>query len=145
MINFGNEVVQVAQTYSEFGPNSTGFLRRTEHFLYNDKTYELAFMSDAPYDIFVEMGTRHMRPQPHWRPALNTVGPIFGIQTHLVYQDVPAIQHPILMKSAGFALPHTLTPKQLKHVREHLLPTSKRHHIANVSRAKVHVHRRKLP
>ena len=142
MNQIGRDVVSIAQRYA---PKRTGRLATSIHYMWNDATYTVAFVVDAPYGVFVEYGTRYQRPQPYLRPALNTVAPIFGIQTAMAFTGTPHINQPILAHGAGFHLPPTLTPKQRQHVREHLLPTSKRHHIGNVSRARLHVQRRHNP
>ena len=50
-----------------------------------------------------------------------------------------SINQPILAHGAGFHLPSNLTAKQLKHVRKHLLPTSKRYYVGAVGRSRMHV------
>lgn len=136
MANIGRTAVQVAQTYA---PKRTGRLAMSIHFVVDHAQHSVEIAVGAPYGIFVEYGTRYMRPQPYLRPALNALGPIFGIQLDMAFNSVPMIHTPILAAGAGFHLPSTLTHKQLGHVRKHLLPTSKRHHIGNVSRAKLKV------
>ena len=136
MIKLGQQVVEIAKTYA---PVRTGRLQAALRFDYNLITHTLVFTSDVPYDIFTEYGTRNMAPRPHWRPALNTVGPVYGFNLEMAFANVPAIKAPILARGAGFQLPSNLTEKQLIHVRKHLLPTSKRHHISNVSRTKMKI------
>ncbi len=136
MLRLGRDVVASAKI---FAPVKTGALKQSLTFDYNLSTKTLVFTSDIPYDIFQEYGTRNIRPTPHWRPALHAVGPQYGFNLEMAFANVPAIHHPIRAHGAGFKLPHVLTPKQLQHVRTHLLPTSKRHFIGNVSRAKMHI------
>jgi len=138
MNDLGRQVVDIAVRYA---PKRTGRLATSIHYMYNDATYTVAFVVDAPYGVFVEYGTRYQRPQPYLRPALNTVGSIYGIDTAMVFTGTPPINQPILAHGAGFHLPPTLTPKQVSHVRQHLAPTSKRHYVGNVSRARLHVRR----
>lgn len=138
MLNLGKLIVNIARRYT---PVKTGTLQRSERFDYNFATYTLTFISDVGYDIFVEFGTRYMQPRPHWRPAINTVGPIYGYNIEMSYANIPEIQAPILAAGPGFHLPSTLTAKQREHVRQHLLPTSKRHFISNVRRARMNIRR----
>ena len=138
MLRVGALVVEIAKRYT---PVRSGHLQSQERFDYNLTTKTLIFISDVPYDIFVEYGTRNMRPQPHWRPALNTVGPIFGINLEMSFANIPEIKAPILAVGASFDLPSNLTAKQLAHVRKWLLPASKRHYIANVARTRMNIRR----
>jgi len=138
MLRIGELVVSIAKRYT---PVRSGHLQSQERFDYNLITKTLIFISDVPYDIFVEYGTRNMRPQPHWRPALNTVGPIFGINLEMSFANIPEIKNPILAVGAGFHVPSTLTAKQMAHVKQWLAPASKRHHIANVSRTRMNIRR----
>jgi hypothetical protein len=136
MIAIGRQVVQIGQRYA---PKKTGRLAMGMTFDYNLSTHTLVFVGEAPYDIFVEYGTRNQRPQPHWRPALNTVGSIYGINLELAFANVPYIHAPVLAQGAKFHVPSTLTAKQRQHVKEHLVPASQRHFIGNVSRTKMHI------
>ena len=138
MMRIGNLVVSIAKRYT---PVRTGHLQTEERFDYNLADKTLVFISDVPYDIFVEYGTRNMRPQPHWRPALNTVGPIFGYNLELTFANIPHINRPILARGAEFHVPPTLTRKQMEHVKKWLAPASKRHYIANVSRTRMNIRR----
>jgi HK97 gp10 family phage protein len=142
MNDIGRQVVDIAQRYA---PRRTGRLATGISYAYNDATYTVAFIASAPYSVFVEYGTRNMRPQPYLRPALNTVGSIYGIDLALAFTNTPAINQPILAHGAGFHLPPTLTHAQRQHVARHLVPTSQRHHIANVSRARLYVRRHHRP
>lgn len=134
----GQTIVQIAKANT---PVDTGLLQRSEQFSYNNQTHTLSFFSAAPYDIFVELGTRHSRPHPHWQVAFNAVKSIYGFETEMAF-NVPYIHAPIVAHGAGFHLPSTLTDRQRQHVRTHLLPSRKRHFIGNVSRAKLTVKHR---
>ncbi len=136
MLEIGQKVVTIATNYA---PKRTGRLATSIHFDYSLTSHTLVFVVDAPYGIFVEYGTRNQVPHPYLRPALNTVGQIYGFNLEMAFANIPHIQNPLLASGAGFHLPRTLTPKQVAHVRKHLLPTSKRHHISNVSRARLRV------
>ncbi len=136
MLKLGNMVVSIAERYA---PKRTGQLATSIGFDWNQADFTLVFTVGAPYGIFVEYGTRNMRPQPYLRPALNTVGPIFGFNTEMAFANTPHINAPILAAGRDFHLPANLSAKQLKHVAKWLLPTSRRHHIANAGRAKMHV------
>src|SRR5271166_5097058 len=117
MLRIGELIVSIAKRYT---PVRTGHLQASERFDYNliDKT--LTFISDVPYDIFVEYGTRNMKPQPHWRPAINTVGPVFGYNLEMSFANIPEIKHPILAQGSKFHVPPTLTHKQMEHVKRWL-------------------------
>lgn len=136
MNDLGHQVVDIAQLYA---PKRTGFLASSIHAETDPATLTLTILVDAPYGIFVEYGTRYMSPQPYLRPALNTVGPIYGIDLVMAFDATPEIHAPLLAHGAGFYLPNTLSTSQVEHVRKNLLPTSKRHHISNVSRAQLRV------
>ncbi len=131
MLELGRKVVAAAVG---FAPKRTGRLATSIHFDYSFTSHTLVFVVDAPYGIFVEYGTRNQRPHPYLRPALHDVGPIYGFNTEMSFANTPSINAPILAAGAGFRLPSTLSHKQLAHVREHLLPTSKRLHRENVAR-----------
>ncbi len=134
MLALGRDVVQRAEALA---PVKTGLLRSSIGFDYSLSDHTLVFHVDAPYGIFVEYGTRNMRPHPYLRPAMNAVGPVYGFNLEMMFANTPFIQAPILAKGAGFHLPSTLTAKQRQHVRQHLLPASKKHFKENVSRAKM--------
>ncbi len=138
MLNLGRHVVQVAKMYA---PKKTGALAQSISFDWNQADFTLVFLVTAPYGMFQEFGTRNIPPHPYMRPALlsNTAGDIYGFNLEMAFANLPPIHAPIVTAGAGFHLPSTLTPRQLAHVRKHLLPTSKRHHIGNVKRARVHV------
>lgn len=135
MLELGNKVVAKAQSLA---PYKTGELRDSIRYDYSLTSHTLVFVVDAPYGIFQEYGTRHIRPHPYLRPALNEVGEIYGFNLEMAFANIPYIRAPILAQGAGFHLPSTLTAKQLAHVRKHLIPTSKKQFVSNVSRAKMH-------
>ncbi len=137
----GQAIVTRAQALA---PVRTGRLRSEIGFIYNQTTHTLQIYGDAPYDIFVEYGTRYMRPQPHIRPALLEAGRLLGINLEISFANVPYIASPILAHPGGksqvtFRTPRTLTPKQLRHVRKHLVRTSALLHHGNVKRARLRV------
>ncbi len=138
MLRIGNLVVEIAKRYT---PVRSGHLQASERFDYNliDKT--LTFISDVGYDIFVEYGTRNMKPQPHWRPAINTVGPVFGYNLEMSFANIPEIKAPILAVGKRFQLPSNLTAKQRAHVHRWMVPASERHYISNVSRTRMNIRR----
>ena len=139
MHKLGQQVVEIAQRYA---PYKSGALRNSIDYDYNEATGTIAWTVGVPYGIFVEYGTRNMMPHPYLRPAINTVGSVYGWNMEMVFAETPHIKAPILASGAGFHLPSTLTSKQVAHVRKHLLPTSKRHFISNVSRARMSIRRR---
>ncbi len=137
----GQSIVARAQALA---PVRTGQLRAGIGFIYNQTTHTLQIYGDAPYDIFVEYGTRYMRPQPHIRPALLEAGRLLGINLEIGFANVPHIASPILAHPGGkqqvlFSTPRTLSSKQLRHVRKHLVRTSSLLHHGNVKRAKLRV------
>ncbi len=92
----------------------------------------------VPYGIFQEFGTRHIRPHPYIRPALNEIGRIFGAELGIQF-NTPTYGSPVYAHQAGFTHPKHLTNRQKAHIATHLLPASKRHFKGNVKRAKLHV------
>ncbi len=125
-------------------PVRTGQLRAGIGFIYNQSTHTLQIYGDAPYDIFVEYGTRYMRPQPHIRPALLEAGRLYGINLEIGFANVPHISSPILAHPGGkqhvtYRTPSTLTHKQLRHVRKHLVRKAALLHHGNVKRARLRV------
>ena len=144
MLEMGQKVVAEAV---RFAPKKTGRLAGSLTFDYNLSTHTLVFYSDMPepnYDIFQEYGTRNMLPHPHWRPALNAVGQIYGFNVELAFANVPAIRNPLRAIGPTFQGPRSLTAKQREHVAHGLKPISKRlweHSSGNVSRAKMHMRR----
>ena len=123
-------------------PVDTGKLRDSIGYTYRQSDSTLTIHVDMYYGLWVEAGTRYMRPQPYIRPALNEVGRIFGTSVEMAFA-VPAAGrwNSMLMHQAGFAHPRSLTAKQRAHVRQHLMPTSKRLYRGNVRRAKMVVRR----
>ncbi len=125
-------------------PVRTGHLKSSIGYIYRQSDHTLQLYADAMYAIFVEYGTRHMRPQPYIRPALLEAGRLAGINLEIGFANVPHISSPILAHPGGkpqvtFRTPATLTGKQLRHVRKHLVRTSAKLHHGNVKRAKFHV------
>jgi len=137
MMDLGAKVVAEAV---RFAPKRTGALAQSLTFDYNLSTHTLIFTSDIPYDIFQEYGTRNMLPHPHWRPALHTVGEVYGFNLELAFANVPHIRDPLLAAGPTFYAPKTLTPKQREHVKHALKPVSTRlwhGRTSNVSRTKM--------
>ncbi len=137
----GQAVVARAQTLA---PIRTGHLRSSIGYIYRQQDHTLQIYADAMYAIFVEYGTRHMRPRPYIRPALLEAGRLAGIDLEIGFSNVPHINAPILAHPGGkqnvlFSTPNTLTRKQLQHVRKHLVKTSSRLHHGNVKRARLRV------
>ncbi len=122
MLKLGSTVVLTA---SVLAPKRTGELSRSIGFDWNAESFTLVFTVDAPYGMFVEYGTRHMRPQPYLRRALEQVGPIYGFNTEMAFANVPSIHDPLLAAGPTFRVPKSLTAKQRQHVKEHLVPASK--------------------
>ncbi len=138
MLHLGRQVVQVAKMYA---PKKTGRLAASISFDWNQADFTLVFLVDAPYGMFQEFGTRHIRPHPYMRPALlsNTAGDIYGFNLEMAFANLPPIRAPLVAEAGGFHLPSNLSARQLAHVRKHLIPTSVKHHIGNVKRARIHV------
>ena len=143
MNELGRGVVSVAK---ERAPFRTGHLRNSIYYKWDDKTYTVAFVVDAEYGIFVEYGTRYMKPHPYLRPALAMAGNIYGINLAMAFTQTPYIASPILAHGTGFHLPSTLTPKQIEHVRTHLKPKSVQYaERGNVSRTRLWVKQGQQP
>ena len=142
-----NNMLQVAQAVVQaekiLAPKKTGWLASTSRFEAERANFAVTFKSDAPYDIFVEYGTRHMMPRAHWRPALNSVGPQYGFDFTFAFDNVPEIHAPVLAAGATFRVPKTLTPKQRMHVQKWLKPVSQWHHHGNVQGAHLRVRGRR--
>jgi hypothetical protein len=124
-------------------PVKTGELRARED--YEVKGNELTLILGAPWDIFQELGTRNMRPQPHAQPALNAISRIWGTSVTMQFM-APAIASPILYHKGKFIVPsgiqsRPLTAKQHRHVQQHLVPSARRHWRGNVKRAKFRARR----
>ncbi len=139
MLALGKKVVAEAV---RFAPKKTGRLALSLRFDYNLGTHTLVFTSDVPYDIFQEYGTRNMLPHPHWRPAINLAGQIYGFNLELAFANVPHIHQPLIAAGSTFHGPKTLTAKQRERVAHALKPTSARlwgHPSGNVSRTTMHM------
>ncbi len=125
---------------TNLAPIKTGRLRDLETFKVEGN--KLTLILGAPYDIFQEFGTRHIRPRPHVRPALNAIGRLWGATIEMSFLS-PHISSPVLAHQAGFIHPKGITAKQRAHIKANLLPASKKHYKGNVRRAKMVV--RKIP
>jgi HK97 gp10 family phage protein len=72
MLDFaGEKLVEYAQRAV---PVRTGFLRSSIGYTVDSGAFTLNFLATALYAMYVEMGTRRMRPEPYMRPALDYVG-----------------------------------------------------------------------
>ncbi len=136
----GRQVVQIAERYA---PKRTGRLATSISYAYDNVTHSISFIVGAPYGIFVEYGTRHSHAHPYLRPALNTVGTIYGFQTEMSFQNTIQTDTKLLAHGPSFQMHKSLTDRQKAHVRQNLKPVSERHHVGNVSRAKLSVHHRR--
>ncbi len=131
----GKKVVQVAQTYV---PVRTGYLRGSISYAYDNQSHAISFVVGAPYGIFVEYGTRHSHAHPYLRPALNTVGTIYGFETSMQFAAFETDKE-LLVGGSRYIGGKGLTAGQKRHVSENLKPKLLRHHIGNVSRAELKV------
>ena len=132
----GRQVVDIAQRYA---PVETGYLRSSISYAYNNSTHAISFIVGAPYGIFVEYGTRNSHAHPYLRPALNTVATIYGFETSMDFNNVIATDKKLLSHGPTYQMHQSLTARQKAHVRANLKPVAERHHIGNVSRAKLKV------
>jgi HK97 gp10 family phage protein len=142
----GEAIVSIAR---ELAPERTGQLKAGIGYTYRQSDQTLSIHADAPWSVFVEYGTRHMRPQPYLRPAIQRVmGRIWGSQIELEFSNTPAIRNPIIAHPGGkahvfFRTPKTLTSKQRRHVKQHLVPTSEKFYkVRSVRMAKLIVRHR---
>ncbi len=135
----GKMVVQIAERYA---PKRTGFLATSISYAYDNQTHAISFIVGAPYGIFQEYGTRNMAPHPYLRPALNTVGTIYGFETSMEFQNVIQTDKKLLSHGSTYQMHKSLSERQKAHVRTKLKPVAERHHIGNVSRAKLKVRHR---
>lgn len=136
MVDAGNRWLAMSRSLAPF---RTGRLRAEEDFQVADHT--LILIMGAPYDIFQEFGTRHIRPHPHVRPALNAIGHTLGFDLQMEFNRPEATGQWIRAQGAGFVLPSTLTRRQRQHVQRHLVPVSRWHHHGNVRKARMRVRR----
>jgi hypothetical protein len=126
-------------------PVDTGALRNSLGFRVEGRT--LTVYAHQPYSLFVEHGTRRMAPRPYMRPALNALGPILGASLEMefaapgagTWQGLYAHQGSFIAPSGH--QPRPLTQAQHRHVREHLMPVSKRLYHGHVRKAKMTVRR----
>jgi len=135
----GKLVVSIAQRYA---PVETGRLRTSISYAYDNQSHAISFIVGAPYGIFQEYGTRHMMAHPYLRPALNTIGTIYGFETSMEFQNVIRTDTKLLSHGPTYQMHKSLTAAQKEHVRTKLKPVAERHHIGNVSRAKLKVRHR---
>ncbi len=143
----GEAIVSKAR---ELAPVKTGALRAGIGYTYRQSDQTLSIHADEFYSVFQEYGTRTIRPHPYLRPAIQAVmGRIWGSQIELEFANTPAIKNPIIAHPGGkanvfFRTPKTLTSKQYKHVRQHLVPTSaKFYKVRSVRMAKLIVGRKR--
>ena len=136
----GQQVVSIAERYA---PKRTGRLATSISFHYDPVTHSISFIVGAPYGLFQEFGTRYMMAHPYMRPALNTVGTIYGFQTEMSFTNTIQTDSKLLAHGPTYQMHKSLTDRQKSHVRQNLKPVSQRHHVGNVSRAKLSVHHRR--
>jgi hypothetical protein len=121
----------------------TGHLRDSISYAYDNVTHAISFIVGAEYGVFVEMGTRHSHAYPYLRPALNAAATIYGFQTEMLFANTIQTDTKLLAHGPGFQMHKSLTRGQKWHVRDDLKPVSQRHHVGNVSRAKLTVRTRR--
>ncbi len=117
----------------------TGQLHSSISYAYDNQSHAISFIVAAPYGIFVEYGTRHSRAFPYMRAALNAAGTIFGFETSLEFQNVIQTDTKLLSHGPTYQMHKSLSERQKAHVRTKLKPVAERHHVGNVSRAKLKV------
>jgi len=123
-------------------PVDTGKLKASIGYTYRQSDMTLQIYVDEIYGVFIEYGTRYIKPHPYIRPALNEFGRIWGVSVEMAFAAPTAgTWTGMYAHQAGFAHPRSLTAKQRAHVRQHLMPTSKRLYRGNVRRAKMVVRR----
>jgi HK97 gp10 family phage protein len=128
-------------------PVDTGYLRSTIGYTYRQSDKTLMIHVDASYGLFQEFGTRFIKPHPYIRPAMNSVGRVWGVSMEMNFAAPGSgIWQGLYAHQAGFAMPSghqpkPLTQKQIAHVRRHLMPMSKMLYRGNVRRAKLRVRR----
>ncbi len=132
---FGDDVVRAAKTYVHV---RTGELQRSIDYKYDRSNHSISFIVGAPYGLFVEYGTRHSHAYPYLRPALNTVGTIYGFETSMQFTAFETDKE-LLVAGSRYIGGKGLTAGQKRHVSENLKPKLLRHHIGNVSRAEMKV------
>lgn len=126
-------------------PKRTSFLVSQEDYEVHDRT--LILKLGAFYDIYQEFGTRFIPPHPHARPGLAAIGRIFGGDIEMHFNTMASgAWTGIFAHQGGFVVPSGIQPRPLtqaqhRHVREKLLPVSRRLYRGNVRRAKMVVRR----
>ncbi len=138
--DIGQKVVAQAKINASRRPGPeirSGRLQRGISYTYNNQTHEIAFILEAPYAAFVEYGTRRMDSYAFLRPALNSIATVFGFETSFNFQNTIKTDKELLVGGSRYISGKGLTAGQKRHVKYNLKPKMLRHHIGNVSRAKV--------
>ncbi len=146
-----NEIgVKVVAVAFQLAPVRTGELRRSITYHYDNHDHTIDFIVGSPYGMFQEFGTRHMRPHPYLRPALNKIfgrtGGIYGFETSMEFANTIQTDKKLLAHGGDFQMHKSLSDKQKAHVRKHLAPVSKKYFKggqSNVGRAHIRTHRRR--
>lgn len=126
MLQMGTFIVSRMQQYA---PVKTGMLRAGIHDQFDPTNHVLIVHVPAPYSVYVEFGTRYMRPHPFARPAILDAAAVWPIShVEFVLHPLPQKSEPLIASASGFRLPQhqKLTPQQEAHVRTHLIPTSRK-------------------
>ncbi len=121
----------------------TGQTQASIGYTYRQSDKTLSIHADTPWALFLEMGTRHSQAYPYIRPAIAFgAGRVWGGGAiEMEFANTAYVAHPIIAHPGGkgnvlfqtppvrsHATPGTnrITPKQLAHVRRHLVPASER-------------------
>ncbi len=137
---FGQDFVTIAKRNASGRPGpmiQSGRLQRGITYAYNPNTHEISFNTEAPYAPFIEYGTRRAHAYPFMRPALNALATIYGFETSFNFANTIQTDKELLVGGSRYIAGKGLTAGQVRHVKYNLKPKMLRHHIGNVSRAKV--------
>lgn len=110
-------------------PVRTGFLRDSITYAHDKKKVQSTVYVPPFYGIYVEFGTRFMRPQPFVRPALLDAVRIWKLtRVSILLRPRAQVSEPLQAMTAGFRRPRTqlLTAAQERHVKKYLSPVQRR-------------------
>jgi HK97 gp10 family phage protein len=139
MLQMADRVVALAES---FAPKRTGRLATSIGYDWNDAELTVVFTVGAPYGIFVEYGTRNMGPHPYLRPALNMVGPVYGIHMEMAFLNTPVYNQPVLAVGSTFKVPKGLSQRQIARIKENKARGMRYYHAqGNVRHARMHARR----
>jgi hypothetical protein len=109
-------------------PVRTGRLRESIAYTNDLATLTSTFVIGEGYGVYVEFGTRFMRPQPYIRQSLIEASAHWQFGVVNINLIPPAQKsEPLRATTSGFIMPkrQLLTERQKAHVRKYLIPVSR--------------------